>query len=246
MRLKNIVLSTLLLVAIACNGLEKSPSHLVQPDYKAKQEGANDEPQSLPEEDFTFFVSVEFVIYQSQMEKYPETSSAFHRALHEWNQNLPISSVIYYEDPTMTSVMHGPMFAGIPGVVEVLFCDLQDPVLGYSQGIIGLWDSANYRLLLDSSLEEYPEIAYSAALHELGHFFGLPHIVGTEDHALTGWIIVNNNAENYVMFPRNVKDKDQNVLSRLEKVLASNYVISHLTLPDIPRKNNDCCLTNDK
>ncbi len=192
--------------------------------------GANN---SISEGD-KFYVAVEVVLHAEQAAKYPVTHEALQMALDEWAKHLPIRLTVYIEDSTPPVPMQPFMWFGTPdyinryGVVEILMDDIQGAPYNRSLGILGLWLPDAKQILLDAdTLEANPDMAYSVTLHELGHMFGLPHLVGFTEPAYTGTLVVPiaEDAESYVMYPTNIPGKLQQTLSQLEIDLARHYVL---------------------
>ena len=183
-----------------------------------------------------FYVNFEIVVFAEEIKKYPVTWSKAQEAIVEWGKHLPVRIVTYVEDPLMINPFVGPMiYHNRPGVIKLHLDNLQGSAYRFGRGLLGLWHSQEQSILLDADvLETLPEIAYSVTLHELGHVFGIPHVVGFSDEGLTGFIILEEgtDAKNYVMYPRYVKDHEQKILSALEIQLARHGVTHNWTQPD--------------
>ncbi len=192
-----------------------------------------------------FNVIFELVVFVEQIEQYPETWKQFRAAMYEWARHLPIKFIAYHENPTMIHPLMGPhLYRHRPGVIQVHMADLSSSAYGLSDRLLGMWQSSRQRILLDAdSLETRPEYAYSTSLHEIGHMLGVPHVVGANDPGLTGFIILRQevDAENWVMYPRQVKDKPQKILHSLEIALARHNLMHYWTRPNIPRRGSDDC-----
>lgn len=204
-------------------------------------------PNSVNTND-TFKVSIEIVMYSNQMALNPITTEAVKKAIAEWTKQLPINVTVYTETPGVAPhPFFGvpPAYHDRPGIIQILFVDMNMPPYNYPQGIVGLWQPYLDTILLDDRLESEPHIAFSVALHELGHFFGLPHVVSEEDSGLTGYIMVPKDvdAKNFVMSPEIHDDKKQDVLSSIEISLAREHVLHFLTDPSYSKVKNECTLT---
>ena len=48
-----------------------------------------------------------------------------------------------------------------------------------------------------------PEQAYAVGLHEIGHMFGVPHVIGAGEGGITGFVVLPQgyDATNFVMYP---------------------------------------------
>lgn len=196
-----------------------------------------------------FKVNIEVMLYACQTDKQPVLTAALIRAIQEWSKYIPISVKIYKEDPSVFSPFTmGPMvYHNRPCIVQVIMTDMQLPTFNYPEDVVGLWDSSNNQLLLDSDkLEVDSEAAYAVCLHELGHMFGVPHVIGKDEIGLTGYIVVPEAAQQYVMYP-NYAGKDQNVLSPIEIKLAAAYVVNYMTSPAFEiAKSSKCVLSTSK
>jgi len=112
--------------------------------------------------------------------------------------------------------------------------------------LLGLWEPNNNRMLLDAdTLEADPDLAYSVCLHELGHMFGVPHVVGYTQSAPTGFLVLEEgiDARSYVMYPHNVKDQKQDKLSPVEITMAQQYILYYMTHSMGELKKDSCELT---
>lgn len=198
---------------------------------------------NAPQEDYT--VSIEFVIDQRQVNQYPVVTDAFMRAVETWAGAVPIRATVYIENPVGFIWHIETHWRDRPGVIEVLLDDLQSPPYSAEEELIGLWKPEVDRLLLDADrLEKDPALAYAVALHELGHAFGVPHIVGEDKSALTGYIVVpipDDKAQEYVMYPFKSNDKKQDTLSPVEIDIARWHIMHVLTDPT--NKSVGCSLT---
>jgi hypothetical protein len=124
--------------------------------------------------------------------------------------------------------------------------DLQAPPYNYPVGLLGIWNPFAKSVIIDADLlENDAELAYSVALHELGHMFGLPHLVDIYTPATSGWIIVpdGQEAKSYVMYPTYLMDQKQNQLSALEIGIAKHHLLYWWTNPSDDHKNERCHLT---
>lgn len=200
------------------------------------------------EEAISYKVALELVVHEEHSLKYPTVTKALNSAVQEWEQHIPIAPTILTEpkkdSSTFLSIFGLPSFLNRPGIIQVLIDDLQGPGYDLPQNIIGLWQPQHNppRLLFDGDyLESSPDIAYSTALHELGHVFGVPHIVNKLDGTISGFVVLEDSAEEFVMYPANVPGKGQNKLSEIEINIARHYVLFELTRP---RKSSDCSLTS--
>lgn len=197
-----------------------------------------------------FYVSVEFVVHADQIEQYPLTFKALQDAICEWSIHVPIRVSVYVQEQTPEV---GWPFYPEPinylskyDVINVLIANLQDVPYEGSPGLVGLWDNYNDKLLLDADkLEGNPTMAYAVALHELGHMFGLPHLVGFDQDGSSGWLVVpaGEDASTYVMYPSVSDNTKQTQLSAVEIALARHHVIHEWTNPMRVHQTDKCELT---
>lgn len=200
----------------------------------------NDNAQTLPIEPNKFYVNIEFIAYKVQIDKYPKTWVQVQNALEEWKKHLPINVKIYVED-----LEHVNQFGFVdvyhdrPRVTSIMLANLQSPEMGsLYPSIVGLWDCEKNQVMFDADvLEAHDSVAFSVALHELGHMFGLPHIMNVGEDALTGFILLPTDvdAKRFVMYPQ-VTEEYQKELSPIEVDIALNHILYNLTNPSIQIK----------
>lgn len=185
-----------------------------------------------------FYVMIEVVAYAKQIAQYPDTWLQVQAAMSEWESKVPVKFTVYIEDPSIINQFGFPVqiFHDRPCIQNILLTNIQSPELGSMQeGIVGLWDPKENRLLLDGdTVESIPNVAFSVALHEIGHMLGVPHIVNLKDRGLSGMIGLPDDidATKNVMYPQIVDGADQRKLSELEITLARNFLLNSWTNPD--------------
>ena len=213
-----------------CLGIALIPTNKGSVEFTAQEGTAPNSVQTNEQ----FKVSVEIVLYSKQTAVNPVTTEAIEKALAEWSRHLPVVITVYREDTFSNNPFIAPVeWHTRPGVIQILIVNINDPPYNYPEGTVGLWQASQGTILLDDCLEARPEIAYSVVLHELGHFFGVPHIVNENDSGLTGYIMVPNevDSEEYVMSPAIHPAKPQNVLSPIEIAVARNHLVTVMTNP---------------
>lgn len=154
----------------------------------------------------SYLVRVNFVIFEDEVAQNPNTAKAFYTALSEWIRHLPIECAVFSEKPSPFPFMLGQSgISSQSGIIQVRILDVQSVPYNMPTPILGFWSKKQSVLALDKDvLEIDPDKAYMVALHELGHVFGLPHIVNKADsYALTGWYVSADgySAEQMIMFP---------------------------------------------
>lgn len=202
--------------------------------------------QETPAVDFS--VNVEFLIYTTDQRKSPVVINAFIDAVTEWSKHIPIRATFYFENEPSIWALGQKITADRVGIIRIVVADLQKPPYNTDPNVIGLWSSSRNRLLFDVDFfENNPTKAYAVALHELGHMFGLPHFIGSDEFGYTSYIVVpsTEDAQNYVMYPSSIKDKSQDILSPIEIEIAKHQVWYLLT-PPYQRMVNDCKIILDK
>ena len=202
-----------------------------------KPEEAPSKALNLVEEADVFYVNIELIVFREEIDQYPTTWESVRKAIAEWSSHVPVRFTIYSEGSIV--------FSDRPGVIKLHLTDLQVRY-GFPERLLGLWLAREDTVLLDAdSLEQVPERAYSVALHELGHLFGVSHVVGELELGITGYIVlpVGMDPTNYVMYPRSVQGKQQKTLSDVEIRLARHNLIYYWTRPGRgTRTDKDCSL----
>lgn len=194
-------------------------------------------------------VRISFLIYAEEANKYPVTYKAFLSAISEWACHLPIDFTLVV-DTELAKTSDGKLIK-YPRLCEIHIGDITE-LIGAPPSYLGVWFNTNKTLYLDSKdLESNSILAYNVALHELGHLFGLPHIVGREDilfnrYILTGDLLVDGSAINWIMFPFDVGGNSMKIgLTEIEKKIAKNYLLNIIGTVGIlsPHGGLDkCCL----
>lgn len=164
------------------------------------------------------FISVEFSIQIEDFRRHTFFVNSFTAAVAEWAKHLPIRTTFYF-DGILPVV--GKMPLAEPDrlyVINVGFVDLQSGGYNYDKKIVGIWEPWRRNILFDVDyFQQNPTELYSVALHELGHLFGLPHIVNKFELGYTGYLVLQEgDARDYVMYPAAFDDREQNKLSDIE------------------------------
>jgi len=212
-------------------------------DVKELEDATENGPYSTLNVD-KFYVNIDLAVLKSEIETYPFTWIQAQAALSQWAQRVPVRFMIYVENDTTPRLpfLGSPDKIKFPGVIRLRLMDLSE--LGLKEGLLGLWDSKRERILLDADLLETDEdLAYSVMLHELGHLFGVPHVVGFYESGSTGFLVLplEENAREYVMYPRSVANQSQSVLSDLEVMIARHHLIHYWTIPGLNHKSSESC-----
>lgn len=173
-----------------------------------------------------YLTRLNFVVFEREVSQSPKTAKAFQDALSEWVSKLPIECLIFCEESSPFPFMpFGPdMISTQPGIIRVHIVDIHSDPYQMPLGVLGYWSHETNELVLDKvMLEIDPDRAYMVALHELGHVFGLQHIVNVHDMgALTGWYVITDNfdAGKMIMFPISSDKNKDSKLTKLEIDLA--------------------------
>ena len=202
-----------------------------------------DEPPVLPLVVDSFYVSIDLIVFQKEIDRYPETWENFNAAIQEWSQHVPVRWVVFNEDHDLPYSLKGRIHA-----IEVHLADLQGISYGMPDELLGLWDSGRSRILLDAdSLENNPNQAYSVSLHEIGHMLGVPHVVGFDDVGNTGFVVLPKgyDAPSFVMYPHAVKGQPKKALSTLEIGFAFHHLLHYWTRPNVQHQTQDCHFSLD-
>lgn len=187
-------------------------------------------PQTPTEEPKVY---IEFSLYLSQVQMYPNTAAAFVKAVNLWAEKIPIMPQIYIED-NISAFTPEPRWSTKPRVIQIQIANLSSPEMGsISSRILGMWLQHQNTILLDGdSLEQNNIYATAVALHELGHVFGLQHIVSKQklsSDIYGGYIVAPqidpNNAEIlYIMNPGLAAITEIPQITELEKKLILEYI----------------------
>jgi hypothetical protein len=241
MRLRTAILAALgleVLVILALTATIREPDSVTAKVIVAQnQEAPAAVPAEAPVAD-TFYVNFEIIVYQEEIDEYPVTWENLQSALAEWSTKLLIRWVILIDD-----LSRGFSIEDRQGAIQIHMGDLQGDGYNLPEKLLGLWQPRQGRILLDADhLETNPERAYSVSLHELGHMFGVPHVISFSEMGYTGFLVLpmGVDATNYVMYPRAVVEHPQKQLSPIEIKIARNNVLYHWTRPDVTYKEHDC------
>jgi len=185
-----------------------------------------------------YLVRVNFVLFTQEVAQAPVTSQAFHNALREWADVLPIECAVFLEPPAIFP-FNLDSIANQRGVIRVHIVDIHAPPYNQPSQILGFWDWGQNLLALDrTTLELDAEMAHIVALHELGHVFGLPHFLNIGAQAgSTGCYMIpaEFDARKLVMFPVVGNINKFSKLTKLEATLAWKNLLG---LQQVGR--NDC------
>ena len=199
-----------------------------------------------PPQTSDYRVRVEFILPEEQIQEFPSVAMAFYDAVSEWAKLIPIDPVI---STSKIDLDHRGVRDGRwdePDVIKVRIVDLQT-YLWSSPEMIGVWFPSSRQLFLDSDFlsdPAFPQRARATAMHELGHVFGLPHVVSRRqiDKVRLGDITLlpENKPELYTMYHTLTSENVMAVPSALEIQIAKNYILYGV---DTYARNLDCDLT---
>lgn len=189
------------------------------------------------------YISIEFSITIEDFKQHQYFVNAITAAIAEWAKYLPIRTTFYFEGMTILGVQVVSTEDRV-NVIEIRFEDLQSS--GYDDKIIGIWLPTQQRIAFDTDyFQKNPEEIYSVALHELGHLFGLPHIVNKHELGYTGYLVLQSgDARNYVMYPTSFDDRPQNTLSQIEIDFARHQAMFIFSIDHLSRQS-ECKIAVD-
>lgn len=202
------------------------------------------EPQILSVADFqeptNYLVRFNFVLFDQEIAQNAMVATSFKNALDEWSHHLPIECATMIEKTSIFPfvLFNNDSISSQPGIIKVHIVDICASPYNMPQLVLGCWIQETHTLVLSKdALERDAETAYAVSLHELGHVFGLNHVVNRRDpNALSNWIVVNGaNAREMIMYPVCSELNKCAQLSKLEIDLARKNL---LHLESI--KVNDC------
>jgi hypothetical protein len=191
------------------------------------------------------YVSVEFAIDIKDFKQHAYFVNAVNAAIAEWAKHIPIRTTFYF-DGLMVPFMPLTSSANRFNVISIVFADLQAKPYNYEKNIIGMWSPGRRSILFDVDyFQKNPEEIYSVALHELGHLFGLPHIINKNELGYTGYLVLaDGDATDYVMYPAAFTNKPQDQLSELEIQYARHQVLYIFSLEQLMQ--NECRIAVDE
>lgn len=175
------------------------------PPVEKQRDSVDKHPEQLitVKQDFAYQTRINFIVYTSEMIEYPETEKAFEAATQEWSKYLPIQCVIHYCDDVDPFEV-GFVKPSFDSTIVVRITKLTGPEFGLPKQILGMWEGADNRLLLNGPfLEVRASMAKATSLHEIGHVLGIPHIVNDGEGAASGYIILPKaiDAKKLIMYP---------------------------------------------
>jgi hypothetical protein len=232
-----LIVATLAL-AVSCISSRRSVGfiHVCQPGEQVQQEPTVQDPvgDSPRKEPKSYLIRVNFVLFKDEVQQSPQVVEEFMGALKVWADNLPIECMIYTEDATDASP-----WSTIPGMIKVHIVDVQKAYM-MEDGVLGFYEARTDTLALDvDSLITEKAMAHNVIVHELGHLFGLQHMMNQgEYYALTGYTMIPDSfdASTLVMFPYLSKSNESVELTNFEIGLALK------TLSNLQRLDRHDCL----
>ena len=117
-----------------------------------------------------------FVMTEDDITKYPKIVAGIEQARKEWSEALGIDIAIISGEPNLTSV----------------HLDIRDNLTFIGPEVIGAWMEQTNSLVLDSSFIDSEDIARAVTLHEMGHYFGVPHLESDETLIMHPVVSVKN------------------------------------------------------
>jgi len=181
--------------------------------------------------DIGYKVRMNFVTFESDVDQHPETNKQFQRALDTWADRLPLEAALFQEGhmTVLTLLVGTDIDVSLdPHNIKVRFTNIHAPPYSMPDDNVGAFNHHTKELILDDILEKDPDMAYAVSLHELGHVFGLPHIIGQKEFfGMTGNIVLseNMNPKSYLMYPEVSEENKCGNISNLEVDLATKYIL---------------------
>lgn len=245
MRVGLVFLTAVMAIQLSCTSRTIDSERTVEGvfDQVSSIELLEDSPAKAPvppKNNDEFYVSVELIVFKKEVEKYPVTWENIAQAIDKWKSLIPVRFLVVVMDP----ITNPAFLASETGAIVIHLGDLQDKPYGFPEGVLGMWYSPKEELFFDAdTLEGIPDKAYTVALHELGHMFGVPHVVGFFQHGTSGSIVLPLGADptERVMYAYSIKSKQQSVLSNVEIMLARFNLIHHWTRPDRKHGMTESC-----
>lgn len=168
-----------------------------------------------------YVTNINFRIHPRDVTGNPQLLDAFTRAIAYWASKVPIHPNVMILSPANKHMNN---------LIDIRFAKLAED-FGYPESVMGFFDPASLTIFVDTLYEDRPDLAYLVFVHEIGHVFGLSHIVDSQfDGLRTGYIIVED-AEKYLMYPSMAETNSHGELSQFEIDLATEYIRKELTTP---------------
>ncbi len=188
--------------------------------------GISSHPQTVQEsttETEEYLVAVDFIIEKSyKSEHYKALKVKFIEAATEWSRHLPVRMRFFTKEQVGGKI---PI-----GMVQFKIGP-QPKSFSKKGNLNGYFNHSTLTIYICDHISD--EQCYFTSLHELGHLFGLPHIVNYWDNnfAVTGDIFLNpkSKAEHGIMYPySNLRSLKSHSPSKLEIRLARKYVLNEI------------------
>lgn len=235
-KLMVVIVAALMVACVSVHPGKKGSQ--VDPNAKGKTPAAKtqDDPQqpapTTPkvQDPKSYLVRLNLVLFPDEIAANPVMKKGLEDALTEWMNEVPIELCPMMDNKDANTPYGMPSIADEPGIVRIHLANVNAAPYFMPEGVLGFWDASHNLLVLDTGyLEKDPDMAYSVALHELGHVLGLPHIENRNSpEALSGEIIVpdSTDASRMVMYPYYDPTKDKRPhLTKLEIEIVREHLL---------------------
>ena len=179
---------------------------------------------------YEYKTAIVFYMNSEYVAKYPNITMGFHNAVKEWNKVLPVEIYIKVVNEDVESyALHVKDF-GDPAKTNIR---------------LGAYLSTNKLIFIDNDVETlkpkrtppYNHLPTAVIVHELGHYFGLRHVVSRQTYnKITGDVLLPSEpqARYSIMYPSLGECTNPGKILPLEIQLAKRVMEKRFFLPESP------------